>query len=63
MNSKRTGLTLGILAGAALAAYAASKLSKDSLKKLGDRTSELRDSLTNQLNELKNIKRTDQRFI
>ena len=63
MKSKRTGLTLGLLAGAAIAAYAVSKLSKNSFKKLGDKTSELRDSLTNQISELKNIKRTEQRFI
>ncbi len=63
MKSKRTGLTLGLLAGAAIAAYAVSKLNKNSFKKLGERTSELRNSLTNQLSELKNIKRTEHRFI
>lgn len=63
MKSSRTGLTLGLLAGAALAAFALSKLGKESFKKLGERTSNLRISLTNQLMELKNIKRTDKRFI
>jgi len=63
MKSKRTGLTLGLLAGAAIAAFAVNRLSKNSFKKLGERTSKLRDTLTNQLIELKNIKRTEQRFI
>ena len=34
MQSKKTGLTLGLLAGAAIAAYAVNKLSKNSFKKL-----------------------------
>ena len=63
MKSKRTGLTLGLLAGAAIAAYAVNKLSKNSFKKLGERTAELRNKLTDELIELKNIKRTEQRFI
>ncbi len=63
MNSRKTGLTFGLIAGAALAAYAVSKVSKDSVKELGKKVSDLRNSLTNQLTELKNIKRTDKRFI
>lgn len=63
MASTKTKLTLGLLAGAAVAAFAVTKLGKNSIKKLGDRTADLRESLTNQLNELQNFKRTDKRFI
>lgn len=63
MKSNRTGLTLGLLAGAALAAYAVSKLGKDSIKKISKRTSELRDALTNQLIEIKNLKKAENGFI
>lgn len=63
MSSTKTKLTLGLLAGAAVAAFAISKLGQDSLKKLSERTSGLRESLNEQLSELKNFKRTDKRFI
>jgi glycine cleavage system pyridoxal-binding protein P len=63
MSSTKTKLTLGLLAGAAVAAFAISKLGQDSLKKLSERTSGLRDSLNEQLSELQNFKRTDKRFI
>ncbi len=63
MKSNRTGLTLGILAGAAVAAFAVSKLGKNSIKKLGERTAELRDSLTNQLIEIRNLKKAENGFI
>ncbi len=63
MSSTKTKLTLGLLAGAAVTAFAISKLGKDSLKNLSEKTSDLRDSLNDQLSELKNFKRTDKRFI
>ncbi len=63
MSSTKTKLTLGLLAGAAVAAFAISKLGQDSLKKLSERTSGLRESLNEQLSELKIFKRTDKRFI
>ena len=63
MKSNRTGLTLGLLAGAALAAFAVSKIGKSSIKNLGKRTAELRDSLTNQLIEIKNLKKAENGFI
>jgi len=63
MSSTKTKLTLGLLAGAAVAAFAISKLGQDSLKKLSERTSGLGDSLNEQLSELQNFKRTDKRFI
>ncbi len=63
MTTKKTKLTLGLLAGAAVAVFAVSKLGKNSIKKLGERTADLRDSLSTQLSELQNFKRTDNRFI
>ncbi len=63
MSSTKTKLTLGLLAGAAVAAFAVSKLGQTSIKKLGERTADLRDSLNQQLSELQNFKRTDKRFI
>ena len=63
MPSTKTKLTLGLLAGAAVAAFAITKIGKNSINALGERTAELRNSLANQLNELKNFKRTDNRFI
>lgn len=63
MPSTKTKLTLGLLAGAAVAAFAITKLGKNSIHTLGEKTSELRDSLAHQLNELQNFKRTDKRFI
>ena len=63
MPSTKTKLTLGLLAGAAVAAFAITKLGKSSIKTLGEKTAELRDSLASQLDELQNFKRTDNRFI
>ncbi len=63
MSSTKTKLTLGLLAGAAVAAFAVSKLGQNSIKKLGERTADLRNLLNQQLNELQNFKRTDKRFI
>ncbi len=63
MSSTKTKLTLGLLAGAAVAAFAVSKLGQNSIKKLGERTASLRNLLNQQLSELQNFKRTDKRFI
>jgi glycine cleavage system pyridoxal-binding protein P len=63
MKSTRTGLTLGLLAGAALAAFAVSKVGKNSIKKLSERTAELKDSLNNQLTEIRNLKKAENGFI
>lgn len=63
MKSNKTGLAIGLLAGAAIAAYAVSKISKESIQKLGAKTADLRNSLTNQLIELKKISKTENRFI
>jgi len=63
MKSNRTGLTIGLLAGAAIAAFAVSKFGKSPIKRLGEQTAHLRESLTNELKELGNFKRTDRRFI
>lgn len=63
MKSNRTGLTLGLLAGAALAAFAVSKLGKNSIKSIGDRTAELRDTLTKQLIEIRQLKKAENGFI
>jgi len=63
MSSTKTKLTLGLLAGAAVAAFAVSKLGQNSIKKLGERTADLRNLLNQQLSELQNFKRTDKRFI
>lgn len=63
MSSIKIKLTLGLLAGATVAAFAVSKIGQNSLKILADKTADLRDTLNQQLNELQNFKRTDKRFI
>lgn len=63
MTRKSKGIAFGLIAGAALAAYALAKISKKSVKELGQKVSDLRNSLNEQLTELKNINRTDNRFI
>ncbi len=63
MKSNKTGLTLGILAGTALAAFAVSKLGKNSIKKIKEKTSALRELLTNQLVEIRNLKKAENGFI
>ncbi len=63
MTSTKTKLTLGLLAGAAVTAFAVSKLGQNSIKKLGERTADLRKLLNQQLNQLQNFKRIDNRFI
>ncbi len=63
MTTTKTKLTLGLLAGAAVAAFAVSKLGQNSIKELGERTADLRKALNQQLNQLRNFKRTDKRFI
>lgn len=63
MKSSRTNLAFGILAGAALAAFAVSKAGRTSMKRLGDKVAELRDNVTNEVKELKRLKGHGQRFI
>ena len=63
MKSSRTGLAFGILAGAALVAFAVSKAGHNSIKKLGDRVANLRTAVTNEVEELKKLKGHGQRFI
>lgn len=63
MKSSRTGLAFGILAGAALAAFAVTKAGRTSLKKLGDRAAELRDEVTREVKQFKKLKGHGQRFI
>ncbi|MCF6359799.1 MAG: hypothetical protein L3J29_03460 [Cyclobacteriaceae bacterium] len=63
MSSTKTKLTLGLLAGAAMAAFAVSKVGQNSIKQLAERTANLRNSLDKQLSDLQIFKRTDNRFI
>lgn len=45
MSGKSFKITLGVVAGAALASFAVSKKGKDALKKVGERTVDLAKSL------------------
>jgi len=54
MKSSRTGLTIGLLAGAAIATYVVSKFGKSYISKIGEQTARLRESLAK---EIKNFKK------
>ena len=66
MGSLKRNITivLGIAAGAALTAFAASKSGQKEIKRLGSRTAELRDNLlSNVTTDLTKIKRVSKEFI
>lgn len=65
MGSFKRNLTivLGVAAGAALTAFAVSRSGQKELKKLGEKTAELKDSLLDVTKDLTKIKRTSKNFI
>jgi sulfite exporter TauE/SafE len=65
MGSLKKNLTivLGVVAGAALTAFAVSKSGKEEIKRLSLKTAKLRDELLNVTKDLTKIKRTSEEFI
>ncbi len=65
MGSFKRNLTivLGVAAGAALTAFAVSKSGQKELKRLSEKTAELKDSLLDVTKDLTKIKRTSRNFI
>lgn len=66
MGSFKRNITivLGIAAGAALTAFAASKSGQREIKRIGSRTAELRDNfMSNVTTDLTKIKRVSKEFI
>ena len=66
MGSLKKSITivLGVAAGAALTAFAVSKSGQKEIKRIGDRTAELRESLLdNMAKDLTKIKRVSKEFI
>ncbi len=65
MGSFKRNLTivLGVAAGAALTAFAVSKSGQRELKRLSEKTAELKDSLLDVTKDLTKIKRTSRNFI
>ncbi len=66
MGSLKKSITivLGVAAGAALTAFAVSKSGQKEIKRIGDRTAELRESLLdNVAKDLTKIKRVSKEFI
>ena len=65
MGSFKRNLTivLGVAAGAALTAFAVSRSGQKELKKLGEKTAEIKDSLLDVTKDLTKIKRTSKNFI
>ena len=66
MGSLKRNITivLGVAAGAALTVFAASKSGQKEIKRIGERTAELRKSLVNDVTtDLTKIKRVSKEFI
>ncbi len=66
MGSLKRNLTIaiGVVAGAALTAFAVSKSGQKEIKRLGSRTAEVRDELLNIIaKDLSKIKRVSKEFI
>jgi hypothetical protein len=66
MGSFKRNITivLGVVAGAALTAFAVSKSGQKEIKRIGSRTAELRDNLLNNVTtDLTKIKRVSKEFI
>ena len=66
MGSLKKSITivLGVAAGAALTAFAVSKSGQKEIKRISDRTAELRESLLdNMAKDLTKIKRVSKEFI
>ncbi|RLD22539.1 MAG: hypothetical protein DRI71_07380 [Bacteroidetes bacterium] len=61
---KSITIALGVAAGAAITAFAVSKSGQKEIKRLGERTAELRESLIdNVAKDLTKIKRVSKEFI
>lgn len=61
---RNISIVLGVTAGAALAAFAVSKSGQKEIKRIGERTAEIRESLLNNVTtDLTKIKRISKEFI